>query len=78
MTYQGKILTTAVLSVVMLNKKLSGQQWVSLLMLRLTLAAAQVLQRKWATRVERPMDDSRGSGKVRGEACEACEACEGP
>jgi UDP-sugar transporter A1/2/3 len=43
-TYQGKILTTAVLSVVMLNKKLSGQQWVSLLMLTAGIACVQLSQ----------------------------------
>jgi len=41
-TYQLKILTTAVLSVIMLRKQLSGLQWVSLVLLFIGVAAVNV------------------------------------
>merc|ERR1719410_1681672 len=41
-TYQLKILTTAVCMVLMLGKKLSGQQWVSLLLLTCGVCLAQL------------------------------------
>ena len=41
-TYQLKILTTAILSVVMLRKQLTGLQWVSLVLLFLGVAAVNV------------------------------------
>jgi UDP-sugar transporter A1/2/3 len=40
-TYQGKILTTALLSVVLLHHKLSKTQWLSLLILTIGVAAVQ-------------------------------------
>lgn len=41
-TYQLKILTTAVLSVIMLRKQLTGLQWVSLILLFIGVAAVNV------------------------------------
>lgn len=41
-TYQGKILTTALLSVALLSHKLSKTQWLSLLILTIGVAAVQV------------------------------------
>ncbi|GIX92922.1 UDP-galactose translocator [Caerostris darwini] len=43
-TYQLKILTTAILSVVMLKKRLSVQQWISLVTLFIGVAIVQVAQ----------------------------------
>ena len=42
MTYQLKILTTAILSVIMLRKQVTGLQWVSLLLLFIGVAAVNV------------------------------------
>ena len=43
-TYQGKILTTAVLSVIMLNKKLDTTKWIALLLLTGGIALVQLGQ----------------------------------
>ena len=41
-TYQMKIFTTAIFSITMLNKKITGEQWVALLMLAAGVATVQV------------------------------------
>jgi len=41
-TYQGKILTTAILSVIMLNRRLNLTKWVSLLLLTAGIAVVQL------------------------------------